>query len=274
MASPSLVKTQPYFGGSAAARIDVEGWTLAEVEYAEARECRRHAHRNAFLSMVLTGGYGERFGTRAIQYGPWQIGFHPEATDHVDHIAAPRTRMFIAELESRWLHGVTARTADGPVLCSPRAAWLATTLIEAIRSPGHSRLAIESVLAEILGTIKPSPLVERQRPAWINRVIELIHEEFDERLTIRTLAVMVGRHPVYLSRAFRKFLGMGIGEYLAHVRIDAALRALSERHDSIAAVALDAGFADQSRLTRVLKARTGATPGEIRRTLYRLSCPR
>jgi AraC family transcriptional regulator len=43
------------------------------------------------------------------------------------------------------------------------------------------------------------------------------------------------------------------------------MRRLVESDDPIAAIALAAGFADQSHLTRALKARTGLTPAVYRR---------
>jgi AraC-like DNA-binding protein len=44
---------------------------------------------------------------------------------------------------------------------------------------------------------------------------------------------------------------------------------LGETDEPIAQIALDAGFADQSHLTRAFKQHTGLTPAEYRRALGR-----
>src|SRR5436190_4527931 len=108
MTIPGLVKMQPYFGGHALSLRHGENWTLAEVEYDEARSCKRHTHRRPFFSMVLAGGYAERFGTRGLDYGPFQIGFHPEGMEHADTIATAGTRILIAEVSGRWLQELTS----------------------------------------------------------------------------------------------------------------------------------------------------------------------
>lgn len=272
MNTPCLVKTQPFFGGQALSLHQDGNWALAEVEYVEARSCKRHVHRRPFLSMVVAGGYAERFGTRGLDFGPFQIGFHPEGMEHADTITTPGTRILIAELNEPWLQELMSEPIrSGPAMGSPRAAWLATKLM--VGAGEHERvrtLAIESALCEVIGALQMTTPDDRRRPAWLGTVIEVIHEEFDTRLTIRRLARSVDRHPVHVSRAFRRFQGIGIGEYVAQVRIAAALRALSRRGASLAEVALEAGFADQSRFTRVVKANTGATPGQILKVLGRL----
>ena len=268
MTTGCLVKTQPFFGGQALPLRRGENWTLAEVEYVEARSCKRHVHRRPFLSMVIAGGYAERFGTRGLDYRPFQIGFHPAGMEHSDEITAPGTRILIAELDEPWLQELMADPIPGPAMGSPRAAWLATKLVACA-----GELSVESGICEVIGALRMTAPHDRRRPAWLKTVIEVIHEEFDTRLTIRRLARIVDRHPVHISRAFRKFQGLGIGEYVAQIRIEAALRALSRRGASLADVALEAGFADQSRFTRVVKANTGATPGQILKVLGRLEKP-
>jgi AraC-like DNA-binding protein len=74
-------------------------------------------------------------------------------------------------------------------------------------------------------------------------------------------------HPVYLARSFRERYGVSIGEYLRRVRLDWAAAQLAATETSLAVLAADAGFADQSHFTRAFKRHAGLTPARYRRAV-------
>jgi AraC family transcriptional regulator len=96
-------------------------------------------------------------------------------------------------------------------------------------------------------------------------VRDLLHDRFTEPLRVSDLAGVAGVHPVHLSRAFRAEYGLAVSAYLRALRVDWAAHRLRTTDESIAQVADDAGFADQSHLTRAMRARYGMTPMEWRR---------
>ena len=93
----------------------------------------------------------------------------------------------------------------------------------------------------------------------------MLHDEGGERLTVGGVAAAVGVHPFHLSRVFKRFRRMTVGEYLNALRIERACRELERPASSISDVALSAGFSDQSHFTRAFKRATGTTPGAFRR---------
>lgn len=62
-------------------------------------------------------------------------------------------------------------------------------------------------------------------------------------------------------RTFRRSIGLSPYAYLTQIRVEAAKKLLNEGA-SIADVASDIGFTDQSHLTRHFKRITGVTPGQ------------
>ena len=82
---------------------------------------------------------------------------------------------------------------------------------------------------------------------------------------LRFWAREAGVHPAHLSRAFRDRYRETIHGRVRRLRLEWAARRLVESDDPIAGIALAAGFADQSHLTRALKAHTGLTPAAYRR---------
>jgi AraC-like DNA-binding protein len=58
-----------------------------------------------------------------------------------------------------------------------------------------------------------------------------------------------------------------MGSYVRRLRLDWAARELVRSETSLAGVALEAGFADQSHFTRFFKRHTGLTPQAYRRAM-------
>lgn len=89
-------------------------------------------------------------------------------------------------------------------------------------------------------------------------------ERLDSRITLADLAAHLELSPAVLLRRFRAEAGMAPYEYVVSRRVDVA-RGLLARGVPIADVAVHAGFADQSHLTRHFKRVVGITPGDYLR---------
>jgi AraC family transcriptional regulator len=98
----------------------------------------------------------------------------------------------------------------------------------------------------------------------LRRARELLHDRFLETLSLSEIAGHAGVHPVHLARTFRKYYRCSIGEYQRRLRVEHASRQIINSSRSLAAVAVDAGFADQAHFCRVFKNYTGLTPSKFR----------
>jgi AraC-like DNA-binding protein len=99
-------------------------------------------------------------------------------------------------------------------------------------------------------------------------VMEAVGRYVDKRLnspiTLAALAAHLDLSPAVLLRRFRAEAGMAPYEYVVSRRVDVA-QGLLARGVPIADVAVRAGFADQSHLTRHFKRVVGITPGNYLR---------
>ena len=59
---------------------------------------------------------------------------------------------------------------------------------------------------------------------------------------------------------FKETTGWGFSDYLRELRLERAARLLRESAESVAEVAYETGFADQSHLQRLFKGRYGICP--------------
>ena len=109
-----------------------------------------------------------------------------------------------------------------------------------------------------------SNLPTRQPQRWLVHAVEFLRESFTEHLTLTQVASVVGVHPVYLAREFRRFHRCTVGEYVRRLRVERACRQLSSSNESLAMIAAGAGFSDQSHLSRTFKRLIGMTPAQYR----------
>jgi transcriptional regulator GlxA family with amidase domain len=99
----------------------------------------------------------------------------------------------------------------------------------------------------------------RERAAQAARLIE---GSLKGRLDIFGIAEKINVSRRQLERDFRCTYGVSPAEYARRVRFERAASAL-EAGCAIIDVASDLGYADQSHLTRVMRAGTGRTPREL-----------
>lgn len=246
---------------------------MSEIKHQVARQMPRHAHQLAYFSLLLNGGYKEHFGHRETIYKPMTIMFHPAEFEHWDEIGGKGGRLFSVEVHSKWLNHLRDYTGSSQIsteLHSGELVWTATRLFREHREfDACSPLAVEGLLLEMLAIAGRASEVkeDRRAPAWLDRVIDVLQAEFRSTLTLEQISSAVGVNEFHLSRVFRKFKHQTISEFTSQLRIDYCCAQLSNPELSLADIALDAGFADQSHFTRTFKRVTGFTPDAFRRLL-------
>ena len=97
----------------------------------------------------------------------------------------------------------------------------------------------------------------------IRRVQEFVEVHVGEALCLDDLAEVAGLSRYHFSRVFREEVGQTPWAFVRDRRIERAKDLLAEGR-SPAEAAHEAGFFDQSHLTRVLRRFDGRTPGDLR----------
>jgi AraC family transcriptional regulator len=127
-----------------------------------------------------------------------------------------------------------------------------------------STLAVEGLTLELLAFFaRDERRAARQPPRWLGAIVERLREV--EPVSLAELAHESGVHPSTLARVFRRFHGCSLGEYRRSVRVERALASLRASDATLAEIAARCGFADQSHLTRALRAAVGLPPAAYRR---------
>jgi len=131
----------------------------------------------------------------------------------------------------------------------------------------HVTFAIVAQLAHSLGGLKVQERPERGglAPWQERRAKEFLDANLDGDVSVMVLARACGLSTNYFSRAFRQSTGIPPHRWLLQRRVDKAKQLLRGSNVSLAEIAVDCGFADQSHLTRVFTRAVGISPGQWRR---------
>ena len=256
------------FFGRPTHRREVNGLHVSEHAYAPDLVVPRHAHERAYVCLVVAGGYRERTGRHSRDCAPASLLVHPAGEEHEERFAPSGARIFHVELPPRI---VDSAGAIGVALRDVHAGeGAATAVARRIRSElwawdATSPLAVEGLALQLLAELgRPSPRRRASAPAWLPRVLELLAARFRDRLALDDIAREAGVHPAHLARAFRQHRRETLGEHVRRLRIEHACRELAAAERPIAAIALDAGFADQAHFCRVFKRLVGSSPSDYR----------
>ena len=94
---------------------------------------------------------------------------------------------------------------------------------------------------------------------------DLLHEEYNRPVSLAELATLCHLSQSQVLRAFQKQFGTTPHKYLLKRRIEKAKWLLLSKTDmSLAQIALELGYADQSHFTRAFVTATGVTPNRFR----------
>lgn len=102
------------------------------------------------------------------------------------------------------------------------------------------------------------------RSVRISRAVERIHDNVGSIRRMEDLARCVDAHPVYLARGFRRRFGCSLATYVQRVRLERAADLARNSRRTLAEIAADTGFADQSHMTRAFRRYYGRTPKGMR----------
>lgn len=148
--------------------------------------------------------------------------------------------------------------------------------LEMILRPDGSRgwyVTSKTLLRDAGGTIEGIVVVsydlrtgaDTGRPhTGLQAAVDLARRAYAQPLKVADLADAAGLSPTQLERAMRRTLGVSPKQLLIRTRIDEAIRRLEDTGLTLAAIAGECGFYDQSSFTRQFQRVVGITPGAYR----------
>ena len=107
-------------------------------------------------------------------------------------------------------------------------------------------------------------------PSWHRNVIDQIKHQYNECISLKSLALSNHIHPNYLARKFKEIEGITIGAYIRRIRIEQSFKSILSSKNSLTNIALQSGFYDQAHFSNTFRAAFRANPKKVRNTFNKL----
>jgi AraC family transcriptional regulator len=246
-------------------RILPGGLILRDKRYVAGLRMTKHTHDCWRFCLALSGYFTDSWTPGYRTRSPLQLSLHPSDEAHTS-VFHTDTHCFHIEFGGDWEKKLISPEGihDEPLefLCGYLPVLAVKMHREFCDADEVSELVLEGLALELIGFSRRQFQADSS-PSWLLQIRDALHEGFKGRLSVMTLAEIVGVHPVHLARVFRKHFRQSIGEYVRDLRIQFVCRQL-RTGVPITEIAHEAGFADQSHMTRIFKRQTGYTPAQFR----------
>jgi AraC family transcriptional regulator len=258
----------PDVHGSRAAGAVTSFFSLCESRHVGGSRLPRHRHPRPYACIVIAGAFEEAGADRCEPATPGTILLHPADDEHCDRFGPSGATCINVSPNAAWLDA----TRRDDLFGGYRAfrGDVALHMGNAIRCrlgarDTAGRLALEAATLALLSeAAQPEPRREGSG-AWVRRVCDDIRREPCAEWTLAGIAATARVHPMHVARTFRRLVGVSVGQFVRAERLAWARAALSASDTSLAAIAIDAGFYDESHFIRAFRRHFGATPGSYRR---------
>ncbi len=234
----------------------------------------RHAHDQFGIGILHSGAHRSWSGLGAVEAVAGDVitvnpGEMHDGAPVQGRVRAWRMLYIDPGLVGRALHEDLQGTVEiaRPALRDPLLTACFAQLFAGITAPVPESLAVEESLLRTLSLLVARhgsrPLRMHGQPPCVARALRQMDDAPERSVTLAELAALSGVSRFQLLRGFARFVGTTPHAYLLQQRVRLARRLLSAgRHPAEAAA--EAGFADQSHLTRAFRRQLGITPARYR----------
>jgi AraC family transcriptional regulator len=243
--------------------------------YGAASSTGRHYHDDTNLIFTLSGAFTQIMCSRSTILAPGSLMFVPAGEFHDTDFGPRGACVFFVAIDAVWvgkrLESVKNDAYEPRITTgASRLQSFACKMYEEFKRPDSlSDLIVEGALLELLGEwFRDGKQQTRDAPGWLRSVKTLLQDSFHEPISLSDLSQAVGVHSSHISREFHRAYGQTAGEYIRKLRVDFVaekLRNPGKDENSLADLALGAGFSSQAHMSAVFKRMIGMPPGEYRR---------
>ena len=251
--------------------IETDGFVVTEAWFPPGAVLRPHTHERPILAVMLHGGFRTEIGARTLACDQSYAWTEPLGEQHSNHVGREGAHALV--IEPDWqredVSGPFAQLLDRVHLLRDAAVLTeaSRTLAEFRTRDRFTALSVEGRASSLLALSARVHWRDgngHRPPEWLRRVRDMLHDEWRTPRSLVEMARAAGVHHCHLAHEFRRYFGDTVCGYLRRLRLNWAMSQLAHTRRPASWIALDAGYCDQSHLTREMKAEVGVTPSQFR----------
>jgi AraC family transcriptional regulator len=226
-----------------------------------------HYHENTHVSFVLQGGVLDKRRTWESERLAGELMFFHAGEPHQTVIELFPTKNINLAIDPQFLQNnlATEATLKCAVETNPKTKFIMLKIFrELVSKDFFSDSSIKMLLLDLIHTNSETDF-KNTRPGWIKIVSHLTRDNWNEPLTLKDLSEAAGIHPITISKYFPKYFSCTFGEYMRRLKIERSLNFLKNSTFSLAEIAAECGFSDQSHFIRTFKQLTGFLPNNYKK---------
>ena len=250
--------------------VETAACRVTEARFSAGDILHAHSHDRPIMAVMLSGSFDTAIMGRRFACLPGHAWTEPCEERHANYIGDRGARVLVLQPDPAHfpLSGTVMPLIEGVAhVHDPHVSLDARRVLHEMDEPDAlGRLAIDALMVNMLVRVSRAhrKLASRRTPSWLGRVREVLHDEFRSPPTLSDLATTAGVTPTHVCHAFRAHVGMPIGEYVRRVRVTWAAEQLRTTDAPVSAIAMAAGYSDQSHFTRESRRLLGTTPSAYR----------
>ena len=250
---------------------ETECFRVVEAWFPAGTTLEPHTHDRAILAIMLQGGFQTEIAARWLECDAGCAWTEPNSEKHANYVGRAGAHVLVIQPDhacEELMEPILSLLDHVHLLKHPALLCSAPRIRAELQSSDlTSALSIETYVVAALSTA--AGLHHRDgsgnRPlGWLRRTRELLHDEWRNAPSLSYVASVAGVHPCHLAHTFRDRMGETLGTYVQRLRVTWALGELTTSDRPISQIALEAGFCDQSHLTRQCQRFAGVTPAAYR----------
>jgi AraC family transcriptional regulator len=251
--------------------LDAGSFRITRAWFPPGSVLEKHTHDRAVLAVMLRGGFRTDIAHQSLACDAGYAWTEPLGEAHANHVGAEGAYVVVIQPDGRDVELLTPMASlfgEVALLRHARVVEYSRRIAAEVDAcDALNRLCLEALsllLVADAARLRSRDGNGNRMPAWLKGARDMLHDCWRDRIGVSEMAAAAGVHPVHFARMFRRYHGASVGTYARKQRLDWAARELENFERCISAIALEAGFSDQSHFTRECKRHLGYTPAEYR----------
>lgn len=257
-----LVYSEGEYNGLIKNSLSVDGAIISETNYIKNQNPQWHCHENIHVSFVMQEAKSETTKREVYTQKKGNTLFYHSGEMHryttYDEISKsinleiPWSFLEAKSLDHKHLKQNIEDKIDSKSL-------MLSMQKELTLNSDESSTNILSLLLDLVSNSND----DTHFPTWAMQLHNLLHDCWNESLSLEDISLKISVHPVTISKNFRRYFGYTLGEYRRKIKIEKSISLIKETNMSLSEIAFYCQFSDQSHFIRNFKKYTGYLPSKF-----------